>query len=100
VHSVAGDGTLKIYSLADSKQRRSTKISALSLSSCCLSPDGRNLVVGSWDDHVYLYSVVSGRVVSSVGAHDDAVSCLAIAGESVLSGSWDSTLHVKDAPRL
>lgn len=35
-----------------------------------------------------------GIVVSSVPAHESAVSCLYLSGDRLLSGSWDATVKV------
>lgn len=73
---------------------------------------------GSYDSHVYAFSVELGRVVGSFQAHNDAVSCLAwlgscagqaegcsglgAAGSSsgsslrLATGSWDASVRVWD----
>jgi WD40 repeat protein len=51
--SVSQDSTLKIYSLADSKQLRSISISQLALSSCVLTGDGSSVIISSWDNSSY-----------------------------------------------
>lgn len=92
VYSVSTDSCFKIYSLSEMRQKRSTTICELSLS--CLATDGQSVLLGSWDDRIYLYSTSYGRVMSSVLAHDDAVSKIAMADRKVLSGSWDSSIKL------
>lgn len=50
MYSVSQDSTLKIYSLADSKQLRSISISQLALSACALTNDGSSVIISSWDN--------------------------------------------------
>jgi factor associated with neutral sphingomyelinase activation len=92
--SVSADGHIKIYSLESSKLTRSSKVSDMTLSSCCVSPDGKLVYVASWDNHVFLYNQSFGRIVTSVQAHDDACSTMAVRGDKILTGSWDTTLKV------
>jgi len=98
VCSVAMDATLKVHNLEDGKQRRSYKVSrrglSLALSSCEMSPDANTVVMGSWDNSVYVYSVKQGTVVEQTTMHSDAVSSVSLVGENVLSGSWDGTLKL------
>lgn len=92
--SVSYDCTLKMYSLRDKKQMRSTIISQLSLSSCAITENDKNIVIGSWDNNVYLYSIGYGRVIDTLIPHDDAVSSLVIRGNNLLTGSWDSSIKL------
>lgn len=94
LYSVSQDTTLKIFSLPEGRQIRSINLCELTLSSCILSPDEKSILVASWDNNVYLYSVDYGRVLDTLSAHDDAVSCLAMKEDRVASGSWDSTIKV------
>jgi len=52
------------------------------------------MIIGSWDNNIYVYSVDYGRVSETVTGHDDAVSCLRLRGDSLISGSWDSTVKL------
>jgi factor associated with neutral sphingomyelinase activation len=69
VFSVSSDGSLKVYDLQKSRQIRSIKISQLALSSCALTADEKNVLIGSWDNHVYIYNVDYSRVTDTVYAH-------------------------------
>jgi WD40 repeat protein len=99
VVSVSADGHLKVYSVGTRKLIRSAKVSDMTLSSCAVTADGKQVYVASWDNSVSLYNCSFGRVVSEVQAHDDAVSAMSVAGASsggtrMLTGSWDTTCRV------
>lgn len=94
LYSVSQDSSLKIYNFSEKKQVRSTNICDLALSSCELSPNGKVVIVGSWDNNIYTYSIEYGSVLETVPAHDDAVSCLFLQGNILVSGSWDATVKL------
>ena len=93
--SVSADGHLKIYSLDSNKLIRSAKVCDMNLSSCCVTADGRQVYVSSWDNSCLLYNIARGHVVSSVQAHDDAVACMAVRDQWMLTGSWDTTVKLR-----
>eukprot|EP00469_Lotharella_globosa_P012908 CAMPEP_0167781184 /NCGR_PEP_ID=MMETSP0111_2-20121227/5789_1 /TAXON_ID=91324 /ORGANISM="Lotharella globosa, Strain CCCM811" /LENGTH=272 /DNA_ID=CAMNT_0007671813 /DNA_START=126 /DNA_END=944 /DNA_ORIENTATION=- len=94
------DATLKVTSLKDGKQRRSFKVRrrglSLALSSCCITPDGSTVVMGSWDNAVYVYSIQQGRILGEGIEHEDAVSSVALGERRVVSGSWDGSVKIWD----
>eukprot|EP00026_Physarum_polycephalum_P001800 Phypoly_transcript_01803.p1 GENE.Phypoly_transcript_01803~~Phypoly_transcript_01803.p1 ORF type:complete len:984 (+),score=105.94 Phypoly_transcript_01803:185-3136(+) len=94
MYSVSQDTSLKIYSLTEKKQLRSVNLCGLALSACQLAPEEKSIIIGSWDNNIYVYSVDYGRVSETIAAHDDAVSCLCLRGDNLLSGSWDSTVKL------
>jgi hypothetical protein len=47
--------------------------SDLALSSCSVSSTGQSVIIGSWDNHIYHYSIDYGRTLQKLHAHDDAV---------------------------
>jgi len=94
LYTASKDSCLKIFSLPEKRQRRSTSVCDLALSSCSLTQNEESVLAGSWDNNIYVYSVGYGRVMCELNAHDDAVSCLKLADTTVVSGSWDATLKV------
>ena len=91
IFSVGSDSALKMYSVQTKEQLRSFVIGDLALSSCALSADEKNILIGSWNNNIYSYSIDFGRIIETLPAHDDAVSCLRLKGQSLVSGSWDTT---------
>eukprot|EP01132_Coremiostelium_polycephalum_P008629 gene8629-10620_t len=94
IYSVSQDALLKIYSLKENKQVRSLNLCNLALSSCQLSQDEKHIVIGSWDNNIYIYSVGNGSISDTLSGHDDAVSCLKLYNNILVSGSWDSSVKV------
>ena len=115
---------LRIFCPKRSRLLRASAAGDLDVSAC-LQLLGLDLIaLGSLDNRMLLYSVGRGKVIDSIGAHDDAVSCLdgswaagtalsaanaaaaaaaaAAAGSTadatsspvLISGSWDSTVRL------
>ncbi|ELR15772.1 Beige/BEACH domain containing protein, partial [Acanthamoeba castellanii str. Neff] len=61
VYSASQDGTFKVWDIREERQLRSTQISDLALSSCCLHNNDAVVMLGSWDNNIYVYSVDHGR---------------------------------------
>eukprot|EP00472_Partenskyella_glossopodia_P013008 CAMPEP_0197522760 /NCGR_PEP_ID=MMETSP1318-20131121/7840_1 /TAXON_ID=552666 /ORGANISM="Partenskyella glossopodia, Strain RCC365" /LENGTH=239 /DNA_ID=CAMNT_0043075231 /DNA_START=272 /DNA_END=991 /DNA_ORIENTATION=- len=57
-------------------------------------PDSNTVVVGSWDNSVYVYSISQGAIVGEGRTHEDAVSSVALSEGRVLSGSWDGCVKL------
>ena len=76
------------------RQCRSATLGSLALSACSLASDGQVIIVGSLDNHIYLYSMDYGRLIERTLAHDDAVCKLCRRGETLVSASWDSSIKV------
>ncbi|KAM9976678.1 hypothetical protein ACTFIR_010522 [Dictyostelium discoideum] len=95
IYSVSLDSCLKIYSLKEKRQIRSLNLCNLALSSFQLSKDEKYIIIGSWDNNIYVYSVGNGSISYSIPGHSDAVSCLKLHNNNILvSGSWDSSVKV------
>ncbi|XP_077982163.1 protein FAN-like isoform X3 [Glandiceps talaboti] len=94
IFSASQDTMLKIYSLEDQRQLRSVNLSNMALSSLSIMPDDKTILVGGWDNNVYLYSIDYGRAVDTIQAHDDAVSSIWWENNLLVTASWDSTIKV------
>lgn len=90
--SVSQDGLLKMYSIEEQRQLRSVNLSTMVLSSCVVSPDNQIIIVGSWDNNVYLYSIEYGHVLDKLPVHEDAVSAMVLYQEHLYTSSWDGTI--------
>ena len=63
-----------------------------------LSPDGRRLATGSWEETVTILDVESGRPVHVLRGHAERVESVAFGGDGrrILVGSWDGTAILWD----
>jgi WD40 repeat protein len=63
---------------------------------CALSPDGQQLVSGSWDHTLKLWEVASGRELRTFAGHKAGVWACALSpdGQQLVSGSADNTLKL------
>ncbi|GIY03630.1 protein FAN [Caerostris extrusa] len=94
IFSVSKDGLLKMFSLEEKRQLRSINVYNMALSSCALLNDDRTVVVGSWDNYVYLYNVEYGNLLSTTMAHDDCVTDVCFSNGFLATASLDSTAKV------
>ncbi|KAJ7542680.1 hypothetical protein O6H91_09G006500 [Diphasiastrum complanatum] len=99
LYSAGQDGFVKVYSVSDSFQLRSTKLGNLPLSSLALldSTDAYPIVLaGSYDNCVYAYSVDYGREIGKISAHDETISCVHVIHSSLrmATASWDATIKI------
>ncbi|XP_052232540.1 protein FAN-like isoform X2 [Dreissena polymorpha] len=92
--SVSQDSLFKMYSIEEQRQLRSVPLSNMALSSCLVLPEGKTVIVGSWDNNVYFYSVEYGNVLDTLHAHDDAISHVCWHRDVLYTASWDSTVKV------
>ncbi|CAM6118833.1 unnamed protein product [Calypogeia fissa] len=100
MYSVGKDGFIKVYSISEGFQVRSTKLGTLPLAALALASSSDaypTVLAGSYDDCVYAYSVDYGRALGKIRVHEDSVSCVKISGSSsqrMVTGSWDATVKV------
>ncbi|KAK1945991.1 BEACH domain-containing protein lvsF [Phytophthora citrophthora] len=87
------DKALKLSSTQDVAQYRVVS-SQFVLSCCDISPDEGLILVGSWDNCVYMYSTATGQVVDKVLAHSDGISAIRVLQDRFLTSSWDSSIKL------
>ena len=92
--SVSKDHSLRMFSLTSQQQIRCAMLSSLTLSSCLLMPNQDTIVVGSWDDCVYFYSIEYANVLHKMKAHDNSVTSLAWRMNTLVTGSSDTSVKV------
>lgn len=98
VYTASHDASVKIYSTDSQRQlRRIADMGDMALSSLVSMPsnltgESRVLIVSSWDNNVYAYSVDYGRILDTIHGHEDAVSKISISGDVFMSSSWDSSV--------
>ncbi len=70
-----------------------------SVEAVAVSPDGRFIVSGSWDNTLKVWDTDSGRLLRSLEGHTSGVKAVAISpdGRWIVSGSEDQTLKVWEA---
>eukprot|EP01006_Ploeotia_vitrea_P017293 TRINITY_DN48389_c0_g2_i1.p1 TRINITY_DN48389_c0_g2~~TRINITY_DN48389_c0_g2_i1.p1 ORF type:complete len:937 (+),score=108.29 TRINITY_DN48389_c0_g2_i1:176-2812(+) len=98
VYSVSGDATAKITNLTSGKKLRSFgKICNVALSSVKLThTNPPQMVLGGWDNNIYLFNPEFGCVADNTHAHDSAISAIALSSDDkiVMSASWDATVKM------
>ncbi len=64
--------------------------------SVAFSPDGTQILTGSWDWSAQLWDVATGRVIRGFEGHDERVTSVAFGpdGRHVLTGSIDGTMRL------
>lgn len=92
LYSTCKHSCCKMSALADGSA--TMDLTARSALSCCdVSPDEKRLLVGCWDNRVYMYSMETGKELDRVFSHSDGVSALCVVDrEHFLTSSWDSTI--------
>jgi len=99
IYTSSDDSTCKIYSVESKRQlRRIADMGDMALSSCAVIDDTSSeqniMVVGSWDNKIYVYSIEYGKVLDIMEGHEDAISKICVRGDNLLSASWDSTVKL------
>jgi WD40 repeat protein len=69
------------------------------MSSAGLSPDGKRLLISSWDSRATIYDVASGRALVNLVGHTRGISSAAFTPDAsmVVTASLDHTVRVWDA---
>ncbi|KAL3666971.1 hypothetical protein V7S43_007918 [Phytophthora oleae] len=87
------DKALKLSSTQDVAQFRDIS-GQFALSCCDISPDENVVLVGSWDNSVYMHSTTTGLVLDKVLAHSDGISAICVLQDRFLTSSWDSSIKL------
>uniref|UniRef100_H3G607 BEACH domain-containing protein n=1 Tax=Phytophthora ramorum TaxID=164328 RepID=H3G607_PHYRM len=87
------DSSLKFSSTQDVAQFRDIS-GNLALSCCDISPDESVVLIGSWDNSVYMHSATTGLVLDKVFAHTDGISAIRVLQDRFITSSWDSTIKL------
>jgi len=68
------------------------------VNSVAISPDGRFVLSGSWDETLRLWDLATGQCLRTLKGHTERVNSVAISpdGRFALSGSHDNTLRLWD----
>ncbi|KAK5202848.1 hypothetical protein LTR96_011230 [Exophiala xenobiotica] len=63
------------------------------------SPNGRQIVSGSWDKTIRIWDATTGQVEKTLAGHSGAVDAVAFSpdGRQIVSGSRDNTIKIWDA---
>ncbi|CAI5747106.1 unnamed protein product [Peronospora destructor] len=87
------DSSLKLSSTQDLAQSRDVS-GKFALSCCDISPDENVVLVGSWNNCVYMHSAATGLVLDKVFAHSDGISAIRVLQNRFITSSWDSTIKL------
>jgi hypothetical protein len=68
------------------------------VSAVAMTPDGRHVLSGAWDQTLRLWDLTAGQPTRALAGHRGPVSTVAVTpdGRQALSGSWDKTLRLWD----
>jgi len=91
-----GDGTIKLWNVADGREIRSLNGHQSSVISVSFSPDGKTLASGGGANTLKLWNVADGKEIRSLTGHQSDVSSVSFSpdGKTLASGSFDSTIKL------
>jgi WD40 repeat protein len=91
-------GEVRLWNAADGKLVRTFQGHQDSLYAAVLSPDGKVLATGSYDQQIKLWDAESGKELRALAGHNDAVFDLAFRpdGKILASASGDRTVKLWD----
>ena len=71
---------------------------SISVESVAISPDGKTIVSGSYDNTIKIWDNQSGECLNTLEGHSGYVSSVAISpdGKTIVSGSYDKTIKIWD----
>ena len=91
-------GEVRQWNVADGKLIRVFEGHKDAIYSAALSPDGKTLATGSYDQKIKLWNVETGREIRTLSGHNGAIYSLAFRpdGKILASGSGDHTVKLWD----
>jgi WD40 repeat protein len=94
-------GEVKLYNVADFKPIKTVTGHKDSLYAAVLSPDGKLLATGSYDQQIKIWDVASGKETKTLTGHNGAVFDLAFHpnGKILASASADRTVKLWDVAK-
>lgn len=92
--TISQDGFLKVFDLFDKVCQKSFKICEVCLSAITPVKPDELYALGSWDNNIYLFNIVSGNKSKAVVAHDNSISDLLYLPrrKRLVSSSWDCSV--------
>src|SRR5579885_2140911 len=69
------------------------------VTSVCYSPNGQQIVSGSWDKSIRIWDVTNGQLIHTLNGHTHYVTsvCYSPNGQQIVSGSADNSIRIWDA---
>lgn len=66
------------------------------ISALAITPDGKNIVSGSFDKTIKLWNLSTGQLIRTLSPHIKGVICIAISpdGKTLASAGWDETIKL------
>ncbi|MDB9456192.1 WD40 repeat domain-containing protein, partial [Dolichospermum circinale] len=101
---IATDQNIGLYSLIGSLRPpgsgliRTLEGHSNSVNAIAVTPDGKTVISGSWDNTIKIWDVGTGTQKFTLEGHSDPVNAIAVTpdGKTVISGSWDNTIKIWD----
>ena len=94
--SPGGQGEIKLWDVAQGRERTELLRNDRTLLAVAFSPDGKTLAAGGWDSTIRLWDVNSGRVRATCAGHEGTVRSIAFQpdGHSLVFGrtGWERSL--------
>lgn len=96
--SASHDQTLRIWSIAQSREELALRGHTAQVTSCAVSGDGAFILSGGRDNRVRYWDAARGDLLRTLEGHDGWVFSVALApdGRHAISGSFDRTARVWD----
>lgn len=94
-----GFGELKVWDLANGRERLAVPVGTESVSAVAISPDGRFVVAGGYGGQLKLWEIATGREVRAFTGHTGAVTNLAFSpeGGTIFSSRDDGSVRLWNA---